>query len=121
MAALEEMVRCVGAPEGDEVDGRPRLTRGVVVRHLMLPGALEDSKRVVRTIWERFGNGVLLSLMNQYTPVIAQAAAAGDSRCSPMRRKLGMRGRNASFSAAPNWADAYLMANTRSCWTMPIR
>ena len=27
-----------------------------------------------------------------------------------MRRKLGMRGRNASFSAALNWADAYLMA-----------
>ena len=45
MAALEEMVRCVGGPDGDEVDGQPRLTGGVVVRHLMLPGALEDSKR----------------------------------------------------------------------------
>ena len=79
MAALEEMVRCVGAPEGDEVDGRPRLTRGVVVRHLMLPGALEDSKRVVRMLHERYGSSIRLSIMNQYTPVLADAAASGDA------------------------------------------
>ena len=34
-----------GGPTFDEVDGEQRLTGGVVVRHLMLPGALEDSKR----------------------------------------------------------------------------
>ena len=79
LAALDEMVRCAGLPEGDEVDGAPRLTRGVVVRHLMLPGALEDSKRVVLTMWERYGTSVLLSLMNQYTPVLADAAATGDA------------------------------------------
>ena len=110
MAALEEMVRCVGAPEGDEVDGRPRLTRGVVVRHLMLPGALEDSKRVVRAIWERFGGGVLLSLMNQYTPVLADAAQAGDAWAQRQLQTLPRAGRT-----------RVRCANTRSCWTTPTR
>ena len=48
----------------------------------MLPGALEDSKRVVRLVHERFGDAVLLSLMNQYTPVLADAAKAGDARAA---------------------------------------
>ncbi len=80
LAALEAMVKEAGVPEFDEVDGELRLVRGVVVRHLMLPGALEDSKRVVRLVHERFGDAVLLSLMNQYTPVLAEAAKAGSAR-----------------------------------------
>lgn len=82
LAALEAMVEEAGRPTFDEVDGEPRLTGGVVVRHLMLPGALEDSKRVVRLVHERFGDAVLLSLMNQYTPVLADAAKAGDTRAA---------------------------------------
>lgn len=82
LAALEAMVDEAGAPAFDEVDDEPRLTGGVVVRHLMLPGALEDSKRVVRLVHERFGDAVLLSLMNQYTPVLADAADAGDERAA---------------------------------------
>lgn len=80
LAALDEMVRTAGEPRFDEVDGAPRLAGGVVVRHLMLPGGLEDSKRVVRLLHERYGGSVLLSLMNQYTPVVAEAARAGDER-----------------------------------------
>ena len=82
LAALEAMVEEAGGPTFDEVDGEQRLTGGVVVRHLMLPGALEDSKRVVRLVHERFGDAVLLSLMNQYTPVLADAARAGDARAA---------------------------------------
>ena len=77
LAALEAMVSEAGAPVFDEVDGAPRLVRGVVVRHLMLPGQLADSMRVVRLVHERFGGDVLLSLMNQYTPVVAQTARSG--------------------------------------------
>ncbi len=79
LSALGEMVAQVGKPQFDEYEGDERMTSGVVVRHLMLPGALEDSKRVVRTVWERFGTSVMLSLMNQYTPVIADAAASGNA------------------------------------------
>ena len=76
LEALEAMVGEVGLPQFDEVDGMPRMTRGVVVRHLLLPGALEQSKEVVRTVFERFGTDVLVSIMNQYTPVIEKSAAA---------------------------------------------
>ena len=79
LSALREMVAQVGKPQFDEYEGDKRMTSGVVVRHLMLPGALEDSKLVVRTVWERFGTSVMLSLMNQYTPVIADAAASGNA------------------------------------------
>lgn len=82
LAALSEMVVQVGEIRYDEVDGQLRMTRGVVVRHLMLPGALEDSQRVVRLVHERFGGAVRLSLMNQYTPVLADAARAGDARAA---------------------------------------
>lgn len=57
-----------GRTVGDD-DEPPRLLRGVVVRHLLLPGRLEESKRVVRTLHERYGSDILLSIMNQYTPV----------------------------------------------------
>ena len=77
--ALSAMVDELGDPCFDEYEGDERITRGVVVRHLMLPGALEDSKRVVQTVWEHFGSSVLLSLMNQYTPVLADSAKAGDA------------------------------------------
>ncbi|WP_241157220.1 radical SAM protein [Adlercreutzia sp. ZJ242] len=78
--ALDAMVRAVGAPAYDEYRGQERMTRGVVVRHLILPGHLDDSKRVVQTVHERYGADVRLSIMNQYTPVVATAAQAGDAR-----------------------------------------
>lgn len=70
LAAIGEMVRSVGVPAYDEVDGQPRMVGGVIVRHLLLPGHLDDSMRAVRALAERFGGDVRLSLMNQYTPVI---------------------------------------------------
>ncbi len=75
LAALDAMVEQVGVPVfedvGDEAacDEPPRLLRGVVVRHLLLPGRLEESKEVVRLLHERYGERILLSLMNQYTPI----------------------------------------------------
>lgn len=77
LAALDEMVAQVGAPAFDEVDGALRMTRGVVVRHLVLPGALEQSKDTLRLLYARYGDSVLYSVMNQYTPVIADGPAAG--------------------------------------------
>lgn len=81
-AALEAMVKATGAPRYDEYRGQERLVSGVIVRHLMLPGALENSKAVVRLLHERFGGDIRLSLMNQYTPVIARAAKEGDARAT---------------------------------------
>lgn len=109
LAALDEMVRCAGSPQADEVDGMPRLTGGVVVRHLMLPGTLEDSKRVVRTVWERYGTSVLLSLMNQYTPVLADAGEQGDAwaqkqlaRCPELAQRVS----DEEYEALLDYADS---------------
>lgn len=108
LAALSEMVAQVGAPVFDKIDGQERLVRGVVVRHLMLPDALEDSKRVVQLVHERFGSDVLLSLMNQYTPVLADAAAAGSARAvSELRRcpELARRVPDAEYERLLDYAD----------------
>ena len=70
LCALETMVDAVGEPCYDEVDGMPRMTSGVVVRHLLLPGGLEESKKALALLHERFGMTVCYSIMNQYTPVL---------------------------------------------------
>lgn len=82
LVALEVMVEEAGECRFDEYRGQERLVGGVVVRHLMLPGALENSKAVVRLLHERFGRAVRLSLMNQYTPVLSCAAEEGSERAA---------------------------------------
>ena len=75
-AALRAMVDTAGSPRfdcwavaGSESEPEERLVGGVVVRHLLLPGRLEDSKRIMRYLWREYGNDVLYSVMNQYTPL----------------------------------------------------
>lgn len=66
--AIREMVRQTGGPvwEGD------KLVRGTIIRHLILPGQVENSLRVLDWIGETFAPGeVLVSLMRQYTPMEA--------------------------------------------------
>ena len=64
-AAIEEMVR----QTGDYVMEDGLMKRGVIIRHLLLPGALENTKRVLDWVAGTFRPGqVLLSLMSQYTP-----------------------------------------------------
>ena len=64
-AAIEEMYRQVG----DYVLKDGLLRRGVVIRHLLLPGALDNAKAVMDWVAEHFLPGqVLFSLMSQYTP-----------------------------------------------------
>jgi putative pyruvate formate lyase activating enzyme len=64
--AISAMAQQIGEPMFDS-DGM--MTRGVIVRHLALPGMAEDSKAVIRYVYETFGHSVYLSLMNQYTPL----------------------------------------------------
>lgn len=64
--ALAEMVRQQPRAEFDE---RGMMKKGVIVRHLMLPGGIKDSKAVVKYLYETYGNQIFVSLMNQYTPL----------------------------------------------------
>lgn len=65
-AAILEMVRQTGPYQLDE---NGMLTRGVLIRHLILPRNLENTRRVIDWIADTFPKGtVLFSLMSQYTP-----------------------------------------------------
>jgi putative pyruvate formate lyase activating enzyme len=65
-AAIREMVRQTGAPQWDG----EQLKKGVVIRHLILPGQVDNSLRILDWIGENFAPGqVLVSLMRQYTPM----------------------------------------------------
>ncbi|MBQ3386096.1 MAG: radical SAM protein, partial [Eggerthellaceae bacterium] len=76
LAALDAMVEQTGEATFDEVDGEMRMRSGIIVRHLLLPGHLDDSMAVVRLLHERYGDAISLSLMNQYTPIIAPDSPA---------------------------------------------
>ncbi len=71
LPALREMLRQVGQPVFDPETGL--LRRGVIVRHLVLPGERRDSAAVLEALAEEFGTDrFLLSLMRQYTPDFAE-------------------------------------------------
>jgi len=64
--SLKEMVRQVG----DYLELENKVAKkGVIVRHLVLPGKIENSKEVFRLIKEEISLNVPISLMSQYTPV----------------------------------------------------
>ncbi|MFT5873989.1 MAG: putative pyruvate formate lyase activating enzyme [Clostridium sp.] len=63
---ITEMVSQVGEVKFD-ADGM--IQKGVIIRHLMLPGLLFDSKKVIDFIYTAFNDSVYISLMNQYTPM----------------------------------------------------
>ena len=64
--AIKEMYRQVG---NCHFDDNGIMTKGVIIRHLILPNHLENTKKVIDWVKETFANGeVLFSLMSQFTP-----------------------------------------------------
>ena len=64
--ALDEMFKQVGKPVFDK---RGIMKRGMIVRHLILPGMTYDSKNVIKYLYETFKDDIYISIMNQYTPL----------------------------------------------------
>lgn len=65
-AAIQEMYRQTGKPEMED----DAMQRGVLIRHLVLPGYLDNTLRVLDWISESFPrDGVMVSLMSQYVPM----------------------------------------------------
>lgn len=50
------------------------MRRGIIVRHLLLPGQVEEAKRVLRYLYETYGDTIAISILNQYTPLPHVAA-----------------------------------------------
>lgn len=63
--AIQEMYRQVGSP----IIKKGIMIRGIIVRHLILPHHSDDSKKVVKYLYDKYGDNIYLSIMNQYTPV----------------------------------------------------
>ena len=65
MKALAEMFRQTGTPvfDGD------MMVRGMIVRHLVLPAGKQDSKDVIRYLYDTYGDDIYMSIMSQYTPM----------------------------------------------------
>ena len=76
--ALQEMVRQCPEPifsDGshtldapDDADD-PLMVRGVLVRHLVLPGSTQDSMDILKYLHDTYGDQIFISIMNQYTPM----------------------------------------------------
>ena len=75
--ALSRMCAAVAARGGELVDADGMMRRGVIVRHLVLPGHADDSCRVLDRIWDVAGD-VPISVMNQYTPNERMRVSCGE-------------------------------------------
>ncbi|MCD8069353.1 MAG: radical SAM protein [Lachnospiraceae bacterium] len=103
-AALTEMYRQAGKPlfakaadrphgpvekqdktagQNDVCVAEPLMTRGVLVRYLLLPGCLKDGKAVLEYLHTTYGDNIYISIMNQYTPQPAQLAG-----CPELNRRV---------------------------------
>lgn len=65
--AIAEMVRQAGLPQIEESTGL--MKKGVIVRHLVLPGSVKNSKKVLEYLINTYKNDIFVSIMNQYTPM----------------------------------------------------
>ncbi len=76
--ALKQMFLQTGKPCYDK---NGIMQKGIIVRHLCLPENADDSKRVIEYVYNEYQDDVILSIMNQYTPM-------GECKISELNRKL---------------------------------
>lgn len=62
---IDEMYRQVG----NYVIKDGIMKRGIIVRHMMLPKCLEDSKRIIKYLYDTYKDNIYISIMSQYTPI----------------------------------------------------
>ncbi len=63
--AIQEMVRQTESPV---YDAEGIMTRGTLIRHLILPGSTGESRALLNWIYDTFGDSIPVSLMRQYVP-----------------------------------------------------
>lgn len=95
--AIAEMVRQRGKCRFDK-DGM--LKSGVLVRHLVLPGAYADAKKILGYLHETYGAGIYMSIMSQYTPI-------GTPKYAPLAKRIS----DAEYNAILDYASAIGIEN----------
>lgn len=100
LSAIDEMTRQKPVITYNE---RGIMTSGVVIRHLLLPGRLSESKKALKLLFERYRYMVMFSLMSQYTPV------SGISDYPELRRRVTEKEYNSlvDFCADMGMDNAY--------------
>ena len=68
-AAIAEMVRQTGKAVFVNGDEDNLISSGTIVRHLTLPGCMEDSMQILKYLHETYGDTIYISIMNQFTPL----------------------------------------------------
>ena len=63
--AIDEMFRQVGSIRIEN----DLLIKGLIVRVLVLPGHIDDSKKIIEYLYKTYKDEIIISIMNQYTPV----------------------------------------------------
>lgn len=63
--AIDRMYRQVG----NFVIENDLMKRGLIVRILVLPGHVDDAIKIIDYLYAKYGNNIILSIMNQYTPI----------------------------------------------------
>lgn len=64
-AAIDEMYMQVS----DIVIENDLMKKGLIVRVLILPGHVEDAKKIIKYLYQKYGDKIFISIMNQYTPM----------------------------------------------------
>lgn len=82
-AAIAEMIRQTGAPVFTNDDAL--MKKGVIVRHLLLPGCEKDTRRILDYLHSTYKDNIYVSIMNQYTP-LAQV-----ENLPPLNRRISSR------------------------------
>lgn len=70
--SIAEMVRQISSTEFANSDDNALMRKGIIVRHLVLPGHTKDSKKVIEYLYKTYGDSIYISIMNQYTPVLCK-------------------------------------------------
>jgi len=109
-AAIAEMVRQVGFLDAGE---EGVATRGVLVRHLVLPGKVGETKAVLARLAETFGRDLPLSLMGQYFPAWRAATLPG------FGRKITRKEYDAAIEAAERLGFRNIFLQELSCRNAP--
>jgi putative pyruvate formate lyase activating enzyme len=83
-AAIELMHRQVGPLL---VDDKGLAKRGLIVRHLVMPGSLDETRAILQWIVDSLGRDTYVNLMDQYYP----AGKVGATQYAELNRRLSSR------------------------------
>ncbi len=108
---------CAYSPQAadlTELSENSLMKKGVIVRHLLLPGCIEDSKKVLSYLYQTYGDSIFVSIMSQYTPMPFLSSGQSVPAPSPHTSryaKLNRRITEKEYNELTNYAISLGMEN----------